>query len=201
MKVILLGPQTPPSVGGVLAEYGIRRAALVRAGYQERESDDKDMIASLRIPAVNLALHARGAAVFREDPELTVAYKARQQQLRHIQSFHRVRLDKTEDAARTISLRHVEPELLEQEERVSVDEFRFLDAYHVARCTALHEAFEAKWRPAERPVIAHHIDELRTELASCEALVIAGGHVATLYNRLALFDVLKLAAGKLVVAW
>jgi peptidase E len=202
-KIVLLGPQgTAPTVGGVLAALGIReRVALVRAGYQEREADDKEMVATLRVPAVNLGLHARAAAVFRDDRELTIAYKARQQQLRHMQSFHRVRLDRAEDSARTISRRHVDADLLEQEEKVSVDEFRYLDAAHVERCTALHAAFTAKWQPAERPVIAHHREELRAQLASCEALVIAGGHVASLYNRLALFDVMGLAAGKLVIAW
>ena len=43
----------------------------------------------------------------------TAAYTARQQRLRHLQAFYRVRLDKIEDAAKTISVRHVPPELLE----------------------------------------------------------------------------------------
>lgn len=201
--VVLLGPQgTSADVGGVLAELGIKgKVALVRAGYQERESEDEAMVATLGVPAVNLGLHARSLTLFREDKEFTAAYQARQHRLRHIQSFYRVRLDKIEDAAKTISVRYVDPDLLEQEEKVSVDQFRHLDADHVERCHALHKAFDARWRLAERPSIARHRAELRTILETTEALVIAGGHVASLLNRLALFDVLGLAAGKPVIAW
>ncbi|MBS1119302.1 MAG: hypothetical protein H6Q90_1530 [Deltaproteobacteria bacterium] len=201
--IVLLGPQGGTSdVGRVLAEHGITgRVALVRAGYQEREGEDAAMIATLGVPAVNLNLHARSVDVFRSDPEFTAAYQARQNRLRHLQSFYRVRLDKTEDAARTISVRYVDPELLEQEEKVSVDQFRYLDADHVERCTTLHAAFEQRWRIGERPPIARHRKEVRATLATVDALVIAGGHVASLKNRLALFDVLKLAAGKPVIAW
>jgi hypothetical protein len=201
--VVLLGPQgTAPDVGAVLAELGVRgKVALVRAGYQERESEDAEMIATLGVPVVNLRLHARSVEVFREDGELTAAYQARQQRLRHIQAFYRVRLEKIEDAAKTISVRYVEPELLEMEEKVSVDQYRHIDADHVERCNAVRAVFDRSWRFVDRPVIARHRDELRRELASAEALVIAGGHVASLLNRLAMFDVLELAAGKPVIAW
>jgi hypothetical protein len=201
--VVLLGPQgTTPDIGAVLAEHKIRgQVALVRAGYQEREADDAVLIQQLGVRAINLALHKRSIEVFREDTAFTTAYQARQQRLRHMQAFYRVRLDKIEDAARTVSVRYVEPELLAQEEKVSVDQFRHLDADHVERCEALHAAFERDWRPGERPAIARHRAELRTALASCDALVIAGGHVASLLNRLALFDILTLAGDKPVFAW
>lgn len=209
--VVLLGPQTAPeggpltgrnAVGSVLAELGIRgRVALVRAGYQEREADDGEHLAALGVPAVNLKLHARAAEVFAGDPVFTAAYQARQARLRHVQSFYRTRLDKTDDAARTISVRHVDPELLAQEEKVSVDQFRHLDHDHVERCDALHAAFRERWKLGERELIARHRGELAAALAGCEALVIAGGHVASLLNRLALFDVLALAAGLPVIAW
>jgi len=201
--VVLLGPQgTTPDVGPVLAEHGVRgKVAIVRAGYQERESDDAEAIAQLGVPAVNLRLHARSVEVFRDDPAFTTAYQARQHRLRHMQSFYRVRLDKIEDAARTVSVRYVDPELLDQEEKVSVDQFRHIDADHIERCDALRAAFDRKWHLAERPSIARHRDELRAELATVDALVISGGHVASLLNRLALFDVLGLAPDKPVFAW
>jgi hypothetical protein len=201
--VVLLGPQgTTPDVATAIAEQGIRgRVALIRAGYQEREIEDAAMIATLGVPAVNLNLHARSVQVFRDDAEFTTAYQARQHRLRHIQAFYRVRLDKIEDAAKTVSVRYVDPELLEQEEKVSVDQFRHIDADHIERCNDLRAAFWARWRFLERPVIAQHREELRRELETCEAIVIAGGHVASLLNRLALFDVLGLATGKPIFAW
>lgn len=201
--VVLLGPQgTKPDVATAIAELDIRgRVALIRAGYQEREADDAEMIATLGVPAVNLGLHRRSVEVFRDDTEFTTAYQARQQRLRHIQAFYRVRLDKIEDAAKTVSVRYVDPELLDQEEKVSVDQFRHIDADHIERCNALRAAFVAHWHFLDRPAIARHRAELRKELETCEAIVIAGGHVASLLNRLALFDVIGLAAGKPIIAW
>ncbi|MBA3538094.1 MAG: Type 1 glutamine amidotransferase-like domain-containing protein [Deltaproteobacteria bacterium] len=186
----------------MLAELGIRgRVALVRAGYQERESDDAALIAALGVPGVNLNLHARAIEVFAGDPEFRAAYQARQARLRHVQSFYRVRLEKTDEAARMIAVRYVDAELLEQEDKVSIDQLRQLDQDHVERCTSLRNAFDAQWRGSERTLIARHRAEIRALVDGCEALVIAGGHVASLLNRLKLFDVLALAAGKPIIAW
>ena len=210
--VVLLGPQrvdpvvrggvAAPDVGVALAELGVRKqVALVTAGWQEREADADPLVRALGVEAVNLTLHARSQDVFTADPALTAAYSARQELLRHLQSFYRIRLDKTDDAATAISVRHVEPELLAQESRVSVEQFRQLDVDHLDRCRAIHAAFEDRWQLPARPAIARHRDELRALLEPAEALVIAGGHVASLLNRLKLFDVIGLAAGKPIVAW
>jgi hypothetical protein len=210
--IVLLGPQridpvvrgatAAPDVGVVLAELGVRkRVALVTAGWQERESEDEALRKALGVDSENLRLHERSQEVFAADPALTAAYSARQELLRHLQSFYRIRLDKTEDAANAIQVRHVEPELLVQEQRVSVEQFRQLDVDHLERCRAIHAAFEDRWQLPTRAAIATHRDELRALLAPAEALVIAGGHVASLLNRMKLFDVLGLAAGKPIVAW
>lgn len=210
--VILLGPQrldaalrmngAAPDVGTTLAELGVRgKVALVTAGWQERESDDAALVGALGVAADNLRLHARSQEVFAEDPELTAAYQARQQLLRHLQSFYRIRLEKMEDAAKSISVRHVEPGLIEQEWQVSVDTFRQLDADHVRRCRAIQDEFDERWRPSKRAAIARHRAELRALLRGAEAVVIAGGHVASLLNRLRLFDLLGLVARHPVVAW
>jgi len=201
--IALLGPQgATPDVGAVVRELGIKGPiALVSAGYQERESDDAELVAALGVPAVNLTLHARGKHVFKHAPEFTAAYQARQQRLRHMQGFYRTRLDGTEDAARKISLRYVEPELLEQEEKVSVDQFRHMDNDHVERCQAVRAAFDRAWSPDNIEPLAKHRREVRELMATTDALVISGGHVASLLNRLQLFDVLGNVGAKPIIAW
>jgi len=202
--VVLLGPQQTGEidVGRYLAEIGVRGSvALVTAGWQERESEDEALVAALGVPATNLRLHARSEEVFAADPELRGAYKARQELLRHLQEFHRVRLDFADEAARAISVRHVEPELLEQEHLVSVAVLRQLDRDHVTRCRAIHTSFEERWNPGAREAVARHRAELRALVEPAAAIVIAGGHVASLQNRMELFDFARLAAGKHVVAW
>ena len=202
-SITLLGSRHAiPDVGAVLRERGLRGpVAIVRAGYQEREPDDSALIAALGVPGVNLGLHARAGAVFAADPAFTTAYQGRQALLRNMQSCYRVRLDKTDDAAHTIAVRYFEPELLEGEDAVSVDQFRQLDANHLTRCAQVRAGFGALWHPPDRPVVRRHRDELAALLAPTQALVIAGGHVASLHNRLELFDVLGLAADKPIIAW
>ena len=202
-KIVLLGPQgSTPDVGAVLAELGITGpVALVRAGYQERESDDEAMVATFGVPAVNLTLHARGNDVFKNAAEFSSAYQARQQRLRHMQGFYRTRLDSTEDAAKKVSLRYVEPELLAQEEKVSVDQFRYMDHDHIERCQAVRAAFDKAWPADKVDLIAQHRHEVRALMAQTDALVIAGGHVASLLNRLQLFDVLGAVSDKPIIAW
>ncbi len=202
-QIALIGPQhATPDVGAVVAELGINGpVALVRAGYQEFETDDAALVAAIGVPAVNLTLHARGNDLFKNAGEYAEAYQARQQRLRFMQGFYRTRLDGTEDAAKKISLRYVDPELLEQEEKVSVDLFRHIDSDHIERCQAVRAAFDTKWPRGSVEVLEKHRAEVRQQMAGCDALVIAGGHVASLLNRLELFDVLGNVAGKTIIAW
>jgi hypothetical protein len=53
----------------------------------------------------------------------------------------------------------------------------------------------------ERPSVERNREELADVLATVGALLISGGHVGTLLNRLRLFDVLGLAPSQPVVAW
>ncbi|CAN5576464.1 hypothetical protein BH11MYX1_BH11MYX1_21870 [soil metagenome] len=202
-KIFLLVPQGPtPDVGSVIKDLGIvGPVAVVRAGYQERESDDEALVTALGVPAVNLTLHARGNDVFRNAGEFATAYQARQQRLRHMQGLYRTRLEGIEEAAKRISLRYVEPDLLAAEERVSVDQYRYMDRDHIDRCQAVRAQFDTAWPAPDVPLIAMHRQAVRELIAPTEALVITGGHVASLLNRLQLFDVLGAAGGKPIIAW
>jgi hypothetical protein len=196
--LVLLGPQQPlPDVGAALRDAGVTgRVALITAGWQERESEDEGLIAGFPGGAVNLALHARSERLFAEDKELSQAHKARQARLRLVNDFYRIRLDKTAEAMRAISVRHVDPELLLEEQHESVEALKQLDLDHLERCGATHEQFTAKWRPSERPAVAKHRQELAAALKDAEAVVVMGGHVVSLLNRMKLFDVVGLARGK-----
>jgi hypothetical protein len=199
LTVILLGPQhAEPSISRVLRELGVTKCAIVTAGWQEREGEP-GMVADVGVEAVELALHARTDDVFAKDKELQTAYKARQTKLKLMQDFYRVRLDHAEKATRAIGVRSASPELLAEEFQESLEMIRAIDRDHVERCRAVHHEFDAGW--AERPSIAKHIAELRAAIEPTGALVIAGGHVAVLLNRLRLFDVLALAGNRPIIAW
>jgi len=194
-QIVLVGPQQPGSdVGAALREREVRGPiALVTAGWQEREAEDAALVAELGGAVTNLRLHARSEQVFAEDRALADALKARQTRLRMVNDFYRVRLDHAVEAARAISVRLADAALLAEERAESVKWLRQLDEDHVERCAEAQRAFDAQWTPTERPSVARHRGELAKILGDAAAVVVVGGHVVSLLNRLKLFDVLALA--------
>jgi len=82
-----------------------------------------------------------------------------------------------------------------------LDVVRRIDQDHLERCQAHHERFSALWSTTEREEVARHRRELAELIGETEALVIAGGHVAVLLNRLMMFDVIGMLADRPIVAW
>ena len=200
--IVLLGAQgAEPSAPSVLRELAIKGpVALIAAGWQEREGEPGAVV-DPGAPVVELGLHRRGEQVFADDPEFADAYKARQLKLRLMQEAYRVRLEHAASAARAVAVRSADPALAAEEQTASLELFRHIDSEHLARCRAVHAAFEAEVVPRERPSVARQLDELRAAIAPTDAIAIAGGHVAVLLNRLRLFAIAELAGARPIVAW
>jgi hypothetical protein len=202
MTVVLLGPQHPlPDVASVLAMIEVKGpVALITAGWQEREGDPS-LVPDLGVGAMNLMLHARAEDVFAKDKEFGAAYKARQTRLRFMQDFYRVRLDHAVEAARSISIRQVDEALLSEEEKASIEMVKSLDRDHLDRLGAVETSFDARWPGEAQTAYREHRRELQDLIEGTDAIVIAGGHVASLLNRLKLFDLVRLAGHRKIVAW
>jgi hypothetical protein len=201
--VVLLGAQRfDPTLRDAVDELGIKgKIATITAGWQEREDDDDDLTEHLDGRDVNLLLHARAEKVFREDEAFLEAHRERQALLRLRQDFYRVRLEHALDAAHVVQNRSAPEEILEDEARTSIEAIRNVDALHLDRCARDRQEFDARWRPAERTSVGKHRAELKAILEDCEAIAIAGGHVASLLNRLQLFGIAEYAKGKIIFAW
>jgi hypothetical protein len=185
-----------------VAELGVTgRIATITAGWQERELEDDDLAEHLDGRTVNLRLHERGEAVFRADPELRAAHRDRQALQRHRRDFYRIRLEQELEADRIIRQLAVPPELAAEQAQASLDAIRALDRSHLASCVRLRAEFERTWAVADRPAVARQRRELAEVVGDCRAVAVAGGHVATLLNRFALFGVASLLRGKPVFAW
>lgn len=194
----LLGPQhAHPVVARVLRDLGVKRVAAITAGWQEREGD-ATVLPELGVPIVNLALHARADEVFAQDKQLAAAYKTRQTQLKIMQDFYRVRLARLNDAAHAIAQRHADADVLAEESKMSLALVQMLDREHLTRCEAVHAEFDTRW-PIQR--LAAQREAIARDLADTDAIVIAGGHVAVLLNRIRMFDVTALWGNRPVIAW
>lgn len=201
--IVLLGAQRyDPTLSAVAALHDIDGPiATITAGWQERESDDQDLHEHLGRRSVNLHLYERAADVFRSDPELHAAHRKRQEVLRHKQDFYRIRLEAELEAARIIRTRAAPADILAEEHAASIDSIRDLDAWHLQQCARVRAEFDEEWRPFERRALARHRREIEQVLAGCQALAIAGGHVAVLLNRLMFFGIAGLLDGHAVFAW
>ncbi len=202
--LVLLGPQRlRPTLASVLRELGLEggRPAVVTAGWQHREAEDAELREHVAAPLDNLELYRRADELFSEDPELFEAHRERQDRLRTLQELYRVRLAHALDAARALQARKGSGELLKAERREAIDDVRRLDRSHLERIRVLHREWNESWPLAEREAVARQRDELREILSGAVALVVAGGHVAVLLNRLRLFGLPELAGDLPVVAW
>lgn len=175
--------------------------ALVTAGWREREDEDEALRKHLACETINLRLYQRAAEVFAADRELAQAHRAKQTKLRHKQDFYRIRLSHELAANHVIRQRHAPAEVLTEEEAASLDAIRSLDAHHLGQCRQVHAQFEDACKPSERASVAGHREQIAKLLGRCRGLAIAGGHVASMLNRMRLFGIDQLITDQAVFAW
>lgn len=186
---VLLGPQRlRPTLIEALDDRGIAGAvATVTAGWQEREGDDAELHRHLRDRSVNLRLYGRAEAVFARDPEFARAHRERQDMLRTVRDLYRIRLVQAKAACRQLFRRPAAPEVKSRALRGAIEAVRRLDEEHLETVREIRREFDHAWTPAERDAAARERREVAALLDRCDALAVAGGHVAVLLNRLRLF--------------
>ncbi len=202
-QLILLGPQRlRPTLGEALATLGTEGpVATVTAGWQDREAEDDELREHLGGRAVNLELYRRAEELFADDAGLFAGHRRRQNDLREAQRIYRRRLAHTLAAARELLADSSDSELLEDARRDALAAVRRLDAEHLDVVQQIHRRFRRQIRPDRRAGLRRQREELSRRLSTCQALAIAGGHVAVLLNRLRLFDIMYLAAKRPILAW
>jgi hypothetical protein len=201
--VALLGPQRLlPTVGDAARRLGLRGpCAIITAGWQEREAEDEELRAALGLGGPNLRLYERWERLRQEDPALARAHRDRQDRLRRLQSLYRERLGGLMSTARKLLEMEGPADLLEPERRSAISAVRALDEHHLQRVVETNLAFEDEAHPGARAAVAGQRAAIARILADCEAVIIAGGHVAVLLNRLRLFRLDSLLRDKPLIAW
>jgi len=201
--LLVLGPQhRAPSLSPRLAAAGMTGPiAAITAGWQEREAELAALEEHLGQPVQDLRLYTRAETVFAEDREYHEAYRARQSALRETQDLYRLQLEHAKAAARELYLAQRATPALRRARVAAVTALRGLDARHLASIEALHRRFEQQCRSGERPSIVRQFTELKRIVDAASTVLIAGGHVAVLVNRLRLFGMRALLGHKPIAAW
>ncbi len=199
----LLGPQRlRPTLDEAMAALGIEGSvAAVTAGWQDREAEDDELREHLGGRTVNLEIYRRAEELFADDARLFEGHRRRQESLREAQRLYRRRLSHAMAAARELLAIDRDSDLLDEGRRQAISAVRELDSRHLDTVRRIHRRFRRDLRPDRRAGLRRQKAELSRLLAGCDALAIAGGHVAVLLNRLRLFDVLYFAGQKPIIAW
>ena len=200
----MLGPQREaPNIAALVEQLGCGDTPVctVTAGWQEREGELQDLEQHLSKRAVELALYQRAEQVFESDKEFCEAYRKRQETLMTMQRLYRRRLRHALAALSELSHEKDESRILDNERRAAMRAIKTLDAQHLRRIRAIHDQFDNAMQPTARPVVDAHRRRLKELLDVSGALLIAGGHVQVLLNRLRLFGLLELAGDKPIIAW
>lgn len=199
--IVLLGPQFHrPTAGDALRKLGLTSpAATITAGWQEREGEDEALVRQLPGNSVPLRLYQRAQRVWEADPELHTAHQVMQADMRTVRALYAVQLEAA--AVAWVSLLETEgPErLLGPERNAALQAIQRLDAHMLKRVGSIRADFEAEVRLAERPSVTMERAAIVKDLSRVSTVVIEGGHIAVLLNRIALFGLGELIADKTLV--
>ena len=198
--VTLLGPQSRgPTLREVAEGLPSGPIATIRAGWQEWESDDAALSEALDGRAVNLRLHERAERVWLRDPELTEAHHRMQHHVRTLRHAYNLRLSHLFDAWVELADLPGPPELLEPELEAALRSIRDLDERQQTRVGEIRAEFADRFDFGERTAVARERAQIAELIADSAAVVVDGGHVAVLLNRLRIFDIKALIEGRTLI--
>ena len=199
---LALGPQRPDIYLGSATEHLVPKdapVAVISAAWQEAEGDLGDIQRAMDNPLHELRLYQRADTVFAKDEALTSAYRMRQDQLKGQQRLYRMRLRQLTIAARNILKIKSDPILIADERRHAISQLRALDRHHINQVSKINARFEDTFSLDNSALLTQHVGELKEELSRCEYVLITGGNVVVLINRLALFGLGPLLQGKNII--
>jgi hypothetical protein len=189
----------------VVAELSLvgRSIAAVTAGWQEREDEDEELDRCCGGSLHNLRLYSRLLDVFTDDPELAMAWRKHQRTMIEVQDLYRLRLGHAIEAIRDLQRRRssADSRMVEPELDGAFASVRALDAEHLERLQLMRHDFDSVWLAATRPALARARKRVAEELEGVAAVVVAGGHVAVLLNRMRLLGVAEGLVTRPVIAW
>ena len=203
-RYLLLGPQRPTvNLGTAVAASGIpaRSLAVISAGWQEAENDIDDLRSVLGLPLTDLQLYGRAERLLHEHADLAADYRERQDRLQEQQRLYRLRLKQLAIAARHTLRATGDKDLLAAERRHAVAQLRALDRHHLKRTISVHRQFTKAWNAQTVPSIEQHRREIAEVLDTTDGVVITGGNIAILMNRLRLFGMQELLADRHIVGF
>lgn len=204
MKSVVLGPQRPePNLREALDAEGIDAPLLaITAGWRHDEGEVDALRAAVGRPLHLLPVYAWFEDMYLRAPEVLERYAARQRRIRAYKDLYRLRVRAALGTLRALWQRLEEdPALVGAELERAVQAVRRIDDEALETVDAIRAEFPEVGARFEVPAIAARREEARGRVADVGAVLIAGGHVAVLRNRLLFFGVEHALTDATVFAW
>lgn len=200
---ILLGPQSPrPNLRRAVDAIGAAGPVMViSAGWRDSEGEVEELQDELGRPLEDLMIYQQAEEIFAREPDLRALQRERQDKLKELQELYRIRLGPTIAAARKLMRATAQPELLRLEQRAAIAQVRALDRHHLRRIQAIHRDFDQRRAQLKIPAVTAVREAVQRRVAKAGLVLVTGGHVAVLLNRLRLFRLGEELARKPLVAW
>ena len=200
---ILLGPQSPkPNLKQVIDELEFTGPIVsITAGWRDSEGEIDDLRDEIGRPVDDAGIYHRAQDVFSREPDFATLQRERQDKLLELQQLYRIRLNPVMLAARKLLRMEGKADLLRLEQRAAISQVRALDRHHLRRLASIHRDFDARRAAMELPFATTQRDEVHAQVEGAGLVLIAGGHVAVLLNRIRLFRLGPILRRKPVIAW
>lgn len=189
-----------PVLPEVLRRHGIQGpVALISAGWRLDEARDEPLRAALGMTVHNLNIYRAFNEVERDAPELTAAYTRKQAALQNLRQLYHDAILAGISGCQKLWGDRKDPDCLWF--RQAVQHLQEVDALWLREADRLHQQFDEEAKPFAHKRVRAEIARITEILQGCEAVLIAGGHVGVLRNRMFFFGMGDLLKDRAIYAW
>lgn len=206
MNLVVLGPQRPqPNLKQAVADVTGPIVAIT-AGWRHSESEVEPIEAELGRTVTPIPAYQWFDGLQRQQPALAAEYKEQQSRILAYNELYRIRLHAAMHAMHRLLEREQHPDLVGIEVERAVAAVREIDDEMLASHDAIRANFPRVQQPWKLPAVMARHRQAKELIESAGAVLVAGGHVAILLNRMHFYGLdklitRKLAAGGRVVCW
>lgn len=191
--LVLLGQQREvPRLNSVLERLNVDGpVGLVSAGWEEDEDDDQWVRDAIDAPVINSQLYSLADQLFQQDPQVIELLRERQDRLRELREINELQTEHLCVVARELWQRLDAHAGALGPLQQTIGQLKAVDQSYLEAVTTIIVEYEQRIAPKERPSILEYRRQVLERLHECQAVLIAGGHVGVLLNRLNLCRLLQ----------
>ena len=205
----ILGPQRgAPKLPEIIHEqYPDARLAVISAGWRHEEAQLRPLARDLQRPLELLPLYQWFDELGKTEPALSNEHARRQKKIKSYKDAYRLRLQYGMEFLEAIRKKHHHsPELFTEDVRYAQESIQKIDMDAIERIGRIRDSFPNLTQPWLHPSAISFHEEIKETLDNCDVLLITGGHVAILRNRMFFFGCQHLLEefldqGKTIIAW